>query len=99
MPAYNRELTMTKKDQIKSLVALTMDATLEAIESTKELGIPAGPLYAALAEVGVTFDQFNAMMTLLLKEGMVHIKHHVYTEGPNLKAYRAFYAKKYGAVA
>jgi hypothetical protein len=62
------KLNPTTKDMDK--VRMIANIIVESIrESDRGMGVPAGPMYAALMAYGCTLDQFNMLMSGLVRVG------------------------------
>lgn len=57
-----------KQRQVEALRALA-DSIIEAVKAAGPSGAPAGPLYAALMACGMTLDQFETIMNVLVRVG------------------------------
>lgn len=67
---------MTEK-QIKALKEVC-DAIIQAVKAAGSLGAPAGTLYAVLMSAGCTMEQFDKLMSGLVRAGMLRKQGHLY---------------------
>jgi hypothetical protein len=52
--------------------------TLETVINDSPTGVPAGPLYMALSQAGMTLDQFEKLMSALVMCGKIRKSGHQY---------------------
>jgi len=66
-------------DQQKALVALRAlaDAIVETVNEFPN-GAPAGPMYMAMSEAGMTLEQFEGIMSALVTTGKIRKSGHQY---------------------
>ncbi len=55
--------------QVNQALFQICQAVIESVELAGDLGAPAGHLYAALMTVGCSLDQFESIMSALVKAG------------------------------
>lgn len=55
--------------QKTAAVFAILDAIIESVKAGGSMGAPGGILYAALMAHGCTLDQFNQLMTILVRSG------------------------------
>lgn len=55
--------------QIAAVQALARAIVDSVREADRGMGVPAGPMYAAMMAHGVTLDQFNQLMGVLVRLG------------------------------
>lgn len=58
---------------IKIMTALTA-----AVKEAGEQGAPSGPMYAAVMTHGVSLEQYQRMMGVLVNAGILRLSNHVY---------------------
>ncbi len=59
-------------------VLAVLNAIVESVAEAGSQGAPGGTLYAALMMLGVTFDQFNTIMNVLVDNGKLTKKGQLY---------------------
>lgn len=59
-------------------VAVLVIGILEAVKAGGSLGAPAGIMYTAFMTQGYNLDQFNGVMAVLQKNGLVTLSQHCY---------------------
>lgn len=56
--------------QPQNIIKILADIVIEAVQASPQ-GVPGGHLYAALMSVGLTLEQFERLMGLLVEAGKV----------------------------
>jgi hypothetical protein len=62
-----------------------LEAILESVKIAGPIGAPGGHIYAALMAVGFTFDQYNQIMSGMVKSGYLTKKGECYHIGPKIR--------------
>jgi hypothetical protein len=65
------------KEALLAFVQLC-DAVVDAVKEAGPQGAPAGPMYAAFMSVGMSLEQFERMMDVLVKAGRLRKQGHLY---------------------
>lgn len=55
-----------------------LDALEATVQSAGKEGAPAGPMYASLSTQGCTIEQFSQLMGILISQGKIEQRGHVY---------------------
>lgn len=61
-----------------TVLARLVGAIIGAVKDMGPEGAPAGPLYAALMVVGITYEQFTKIMGVLVERGVLRHSNHLY---------------------
>lgn len=69
--------TKLSKEALLAYVQLC-NAVVDAVKEAGPQGAPAGPMYAAFMSVGMSLEQFERMMDLLVKSGRLRKSGHLY---------------------
>jgi hypothetical protein len=67
----------TRTEALLALLKLT-DGLIEIIKDAGPQGAPAGPMYAALMSGGMTLEQFECIMGVLVSAGRLRKQGHLY---------------------
>ena len=59
--------------QIKQL----MIAFKDTIQEAGDMGAPLGPMYSACMSIGMTLEQFNAIISGMTDAGIIRVSNHV----------------------
>lgn len=62
------------KDQVRTL----LNVIVETVKEAGEQGAPAGPMYAALMTTGMSLEQFETIMGVLVRTGHLRHSNHCY---------------------
>lgn len=62
----------------KALIAIANMIVESIRETDRGMGVPSGPMYAALMKAGCTLDQFNQIMDALVAAGKLTRKGFLY---------------------
>jgi hypothetical protein len=69
----------------REIILICADAILHTVEEAGEQGAPSGVLYAATMTMGLNYHQYQALIDLFLKKGIMRIANHVlFYTGPAL---------------
>jgi len=77
---------MTKqidRQLVHSLLRMVADAIIESVAVAGKQGAPGGSLYAALMTHGFTYEQFEQIMSGLVKTGKLEKRGQLYFVGSN----------------
>lgn len=66
------------KQMARQIVLQIARAIIETVEESKSNGAPASAIYMALAERGMSFAQFEALMAQLVDLGLIRHSNHCY---------------------
>lgn len=69
---------MLSRDQQDTAIRMICDGIVEAVKAAGKLGAPGGVLYAAFIGAGLTLNQFETIMRVLVKTGRLERKGHLY---------------------
>lgn len=70
-------LTEAKIQQGTNVLKILADIVIETVKTSPD-GVPAGHLYAALMSVGLSLEQFERLMGLLVEADKVTKRGHLY---------------------
>jgi hypothetical protein len=64
--------------QDATILDIFKKAVIESVQAAGSNGAPSGPMYAAFMQYGIDLNAFQSLMDLLVKEGSLTQKGHVY---------------------
>lgn len=71
-------MSIEPREYRKQQLVAVMQALLETVQEAGSEGAPSGPLYMACQQFGITLEAYQAIMEILVKQGLVTHSNHCY---------------------